>query len=136
MSPKPFPCLVVTPCIGTGGLQVLSSGDCDLPLRGCRLEEVPGRRQRAEWSPWVVTPASCPPTRLTHDISLEEFEDEDLSEITDECGISLQCKDALSLRVRVGPQEPKWGGRMGRDRVEGTPTSTKGLSGSPWHPHS
>uniref|UniRef100_A0A8C9UJ06 Mitogen-activated protein kinase 8 interacting protein 1 n=1 Tax=Spermophilus dauricus TaxID=99837 RepID=A0A8C9UJ06_SPEDA len=38
---------------------------------------------------------------LTHDISLEEFEDEDLSEITDECGISLQCKDTLSLRVRV-----------------------------------
>ncbi|XP_004708485.1 C-Jun-amino-terminal kinase-interacting protein 1 [Echinops telfairi] len=36
---------------------------------------------------------------LTHDISLEEFEDEDLSEITDECGISLQCKDALSLRA-------------------------------------
>ena len=42
------------------------------------------------------------PTRLTHDISLEEFEDEDLSEITDECGISLQCKDTLSLRVRLG----------------------------------
>uniref|UniRef100_A0A2I3HUU9 Mitogen-activated protein kinase 8 interacting protein 1 n=1 Tax=Nomascus leucogenys TaxID=61853 RepID=A0A2I3HUU9_NOMLE len=38
---------------------------------------------------------------LTHDISLEEFEDEDLSEITDECGISLQCKDTLSLRVRL-----------------------------------
>uniref|UniRef100_A0A8C9P219 Mitogen-activated protein kinase 8 interacting protein 1 n=1 Tax=Spermophilus dauricus TaxID=99837 RepID=A0A8C9P219_SPEDA len=38
---------------------------------------------------------------LTHDISLEEFEDEDLSEITDECGISLQCKDTLSLRVRA-----------------------------------
>ncbi|KAL0628670.1 C-Jun-amino-terminal kinase-interacting protein 1 [Plecturocebus cupreus] len=36
---------------------------------------------------------------LTHDISLEEFEDEDLSEITDECGISLQCKDTLSLRA-------------------------------------
>uniref|UniRef100_A0A8C9M611 Mitogen-activated protein kinase 8 interacting protein 1 n=1 Tax=Panthera tigris altaica TaxID=74533 RepID=A0A8C9M611_PANTA len=42
---------------------------------------------------------------LTHDISLEEFEDEDLSEITEECGISLQCKDTLSLRVRVGFQE-------------------------------
>ncbi|XP_025027895.1 uncharacterized protein LOC112541660 isoform X2 [Python bivittatus] len=36
---------------------------------------------------------------LTHDISLEEFEDEDLSEITDECGISLHCKDNLALRV-------------------------------------
>lgn len=46
-------------------------------------------------------------TRLTHDISLEEFEDEDLSEITEECGISLQCKDTLSLRVRAGSQEPR-----------------------------
>lgn len=51
-------------------------------------------------------------TRLTHDISLEEFEDEDLSEITEECGISLQCKDTLSLRVRVGSQEPRGGGRV------------------------
>ncbi|KAM6160879.1 C-Jun-amino-terminal kinase-interacting protein 1 [Erethizon dorsatum] len=42
---------------------------------------------------------------LTHDISLEEFEDEDLSEITDECGISLQCKDTLSLRVSAGSRE-------------------------------
>lgn len=40
-------------------------------------------------------------SRLTHDISLEEFEDEDLSEITDECGISLHCKDNLALRVRT-----------------------------------
>lgn len=40
-------------------------------------------------------------TRLTHDISLEEFEDEDLSEITDECGISLHCKDSLASRVRT-----------------------------------
>ncbi|NXB43942.1 JIP1 protein, partial [Leucopsar rothschildi] len=38
--------------------------------------------------------------RLTHDISLEEFEDEDLSEITDECGISLHCKESLATRVR------------------------------------
>ncbi|NXK06691.1 JIP1 protein, partial [Herpetotheres cachinnans] len=37
--------------------------------------------------------------RLTHDISLEEFEDEDLSEITDECGISLHCKESLATRV-------------------------------------
>uniref|UniRef100_A0A8C5ZGG7 Mitogen-activated protein kinase 8 interacting protein 1 n=1 Tax=Marmota marmota marmota TaxID=9994 RepID=A0A8C5ZGG7_MARMA len=56
---------------------------------------------------------------LTHDISLEEFEDEDLSEITDECGISLQCKDTLSLRVRASSREPKWGSRMGRDGNEG-----------------
>lgn len=58
--------------------------------------------------------------RLTHDISLEEFEDEDLSEITDECGISLQCKDALSLRVRgTGgrvAQSPK--GRRGMQEVK------------------
>lgn len=39
------------------------------------------------------------PSRLTHDISLEEFEDEDLSEITDECGISLHCKESLAARV-------------------------------------
>lgn len=76
-------------------------------------------------------------TRLTHDISLEEFEDEDLSEITEECGLSLQCKDTLSLRVRAGSQEP-WGGgrdRVGQDRSEGIPISTKGFSGSVWHPH-
>uniref|UniRef100_A0A4W6EMN9 Mitogen-activated protein kinase 8 interacting protein 1 n=1 Tax=Lates calcarifer TaxID=8187 RepID=A0A4W6EMN9_LATCA len=39
----------------------------------------------------VNTPASF---RLTHDISLDEFEDDDLSEITeitDECGMSLNC---------------------------------------------
>lgn len=41
------------------------------------------------------------PSRLTHDISLEEFEDEDLSEITDECGISLHCKESLATRVSV-----------------------------------
>ncbi|XP_033612705.1 C-Jun-amino-terminal kinase-interacting protein 1 [Fukomys damarensis] len=46
---------------------------------------------------------------LTHDISLEEFEDEDLSEITDECGISLQCKDTLSLRVSTGSWESPCG---------------------------
>lgn len=38
--------------------------------------------------------APPPLTRLTHDISLDEFEDDDLSEITeitDECGMSLNC---------------------------------------------
>ncbi|NXB10615.1 JIP1 protein, partial [Cnemophilus loriae] len=45
--------------------------------------------------------ATSPPSRLTHDISLEEFEDEDLSEITDECGISLHCKESLATRVSV-----------------------------------
>ncbi|NXN20842.1 JIP1 protein, partial [Nycticryphes semicollaris] len=42
--------------------------------------------------------------RLTHDISLEEFEDEDLSEITDECGISLHCKESLATRGHVSRQ--------------------------------
>uniref|UniRef100_A0A8D0FAX1 Mitogen-activated protein kinase 8 interacting protein 1 n=1 Tax=Strix occidentalis caurina TaxID=311401 RepID=A0A8D0FAX1_STROC len=42
------------------------------------------------------------PSRLTHDISLEEFEDEDLSEITDECGISLHCKESLGHVSRPG----------------------------------
>ncbi|XP_051478097.1 C-Jun-amino-terminal kinase-interacting protein 1 isoform X2 [Apus apus] len=41
---------------------------------------------------------------LTHDISLEEFEDEDLSEITDECGISLHCKESLATRGHVSRQ--------------------------------
>ncbi|NXR21481.1 JIP1 protein, partial [Cinclus mexicanus] len=47
---------------------------------------------------WVTRPSL---SRLTHDISLEEFEDEDLSEITDECGISLHCKESLATRVSV-----------------------------------
>lgn len=68
---------------------------------------------------------------LTHDISLEEFEDEDLSEITEECGISLQCKDTLSLRVRADSQEP-WGvrgaGWLGT-RVKASPDLQKGFQG-------
>ncbi|NWV18352.1 JIP1 protein, partial [Origma solitaria] len=51
--------------------------------------------------------------RLTHDISLEEFEDEDLSEITDECGISLHCKESLATRVSMmGMGRGKGMGRM------------------------
>lgn len=57
-SPKRFPCLVVTPYTGTSGLQVPSSGGCDLPSRGCPLEDTVGRYQWAEQSPWVVTLAS------------------------------------------------------------------------------
>uniref|UniRef100_A0A8C5ZDQ4 Mitogen-activated protein kinase 8 interacting protein 1 n=1 Tax=Marmota marmota marmota TaxID=9994 RepID=A0A8C5ZDQ4_MARMA len=80
-------------------------------------------------SPFLGLHIASPPNfRLTHDISLEEFEDEDLSEITDECGISLQCKDTLSLRVRASSREPKWGSRMGRDGNEGTPIAVKVLS--------
>ncbi|KAL2303380.1 hypothetical protein Nmel_008646 [Mimus melanotis] len=45
---------------------------------------------------------------LTHDISLEEFEDEDLSEITDECGISLHCKESLATRDANAGGEAKW----------------------------
>ncbi|NWW91945.1 JIP1 protein, partial [Rhynochetos jubatus] len=53
--------------------------------------------------------------RLTHDISLEEFEDEDLSEITDECGISLHCKESLAARVSaVGTGRGLGTGRMCR----------------------
>ncbi|NWY43610.1 JIP1 protein, partial [Sylvia atricapilla] len=51
-------------------------------------------------SPFLGLHLASPPNfRLTHDISLEEFEDEDLSEITDECGISLHCKESLATRV-------------------------------------
>uniref|UniRef100_A0A8C2TUI6 Mitogen-activated protein kinase 8 interacting protein 1 n=1 Tax=Coturnix japonica TaxID=93934 RepID=A0A8C2TUI6_COTJA len=62
-------------------------------------------REKGAASPPASSPflglhlASPPNFRLTHDISLEEFEDEDLSEITDECGISLHCKDSLAARV-------------------------------------
>lgn len=47
---------------------------------------------------------SNPPllTRLTHDISLDEFEDDDLSEITeitDERGLSLNC-NGPDIKVR------------------------------------
>lgn len=56
---------------------------------------------------------------LTHDISLEEFEDEDLSEITDECGISLQCKETLSLRPpRAGLLSGGGGGAGSRLQAE------------------
>ncbi|KAK4822981.1 hypothetical protein QYF61_024496 [Mycteria americana] len=61
--------------------------------------------------PCTLLPAACTvgdpvsvPSRLTHDISLEEFEDEDLSEITDECGISLHCKESLATRGHVSRQ--------------------------------
>uniref|UniRef100_UPI00398E6104 C-Jun-amino-terminal kinase-interacting protein 2 n=1 Tax=Pristiophorus japonicus TaxID=55135 RepID=UPI00398E6104 len=46
----------------------------------------------------------------SHDISLEEFDDEDLSEITDDCGIGLNYdsdpneKDCLMLDVKGAPQ--------------------------------
>uniref|UniRef100_H3BGP3 Mitogen-activated protein kinase 8 interacting protein 1 n=1 Tax=Latimeria chalumnae TaxID=7897 RepID=H3BGP3_LATCH len=55
--------------------------------------------------------------RLTHDISLEEFEDEDLSEITeitDERGISLHCRESLVTKAGMTGvlhhQKTVWGG--------------------------
>ncbi|XP_039561157.1 C-Jun-amino-terminal kinase-interacting protein 1 isoform X2 [Passer montanus] len=59
---------------------------------------------------------------LTHDISLEEFEDEDLSEITDECGISLHCKESLTTRGHVsragGAARAAGGGEASRLQAE------------------
>ncbi|XP_041445749.1 C-Jun-amino-terminal kinase-interacting protein 1 isoform X2 [Xenopus laevis] len=61
---------------------------------------------------------------LTHDITLEEFEDEDLSEITeitDECGISLHCNDGQHCKSRLrrepGPA-PGGGGAASRIQAE------------------
>lgn len=67
---------------------------------------LPAHRHHSTLYPPVTTgavgdQAISTPSRLTHDISLEEFEDEDLSEITDECGISLHCKESLASRVSV-----------------------------------
>ncbi|KAG7467931.1 hypothetical protein MATL_G00137440 [Megalops atlanticus] len=51
--------------------------------------------EKSPASPFLGLQIVSPPNfRLTHDISLDEFEDEDLSEITeitDECGMSLNC---------------------------------------------
>ncbi|KAM4665942.1 LOW QUALITY PROTEIN: C-Jun-amino-terminal kinase-interacting protein 1 [Amazona ochrocephala] len=72
-------------------------------------------REKGAASPPASSPflglhlASPPNFRLTHDISLEEFEDEDLSEITDECGISLHCKESLATRPPPG-REARSGG--------------------------
>ncbi|XP_072195232.1 LOW QUALITY PROTEIN: C-Jun-amino-terminal kinase-interacting protein 1 [Excalfactoria chinensis] len=85
-------------------------------------------REKGAASPPASSPflglhlASPPQFRLTHDISLEEFEDEDLSEITDECGISLHCKDSLAARGRVsragGAARAAGGGEGGRLQAE------------------
>ncbi|XP_055509227.1 C-Jun-amino-terminal kinase-interacting protein 2 isoform X2 [Leucoraja erinacea] len=54
-----------------------------------------------------LSPPGCRPA---HDISLEEFDDEDLSEITDDCGIGLNYdsdpyeKDCLMFDVKGAPQ--------------------------------
>lgn len=53
-------------------------------------------------------------SRPPQDISLEEFDDEDLSEITDDCGLGLSydsdpCEKVGSLAHRAPPQgEPPW----------------------------
>ncbi|OWK62625.1 C-Jun-amino-terminal kinase-interacting protein 1 [Lonchura striata] len=74
-------------------------------------------------SPFLGLHLASPPNfRLTHDISLEEFEDEDLSEITDECGISLHCKESLATRGHVsragGAARAAGGGEASRLQAE------------------
>ncbi|XP_057221311.1 C-Jun-amino-terminal kinase-interacting protein 1 isoform X2 [Malurus melanocephalus] len=75
-------------------------------------------------SPFLGLLLALPPShgRLTHDISLEEFEDEDLSEITDECGISLHCKESLATRGHVsragGAARAAGGGEASRLQAE------------------
>ncbi|XP_075694065.1 C-Jun-amino-terminal kinase-interacting protein 1 isoform X4 [Rhinoderma darwinii] len=87
-------------------------------------------REKASTTPASSSPflglhlASPPHFRLTHDITLEEFEDEDLSEITeitDECGISLHCNESRHcksrLRAEPGPA-PGGGGAASRIQAE------------------
>ncbi|KAM4617654.1 C-Jun-amino-terminal kinase-interacting protein 1 isoform 2-T2 [Discoglossus pictus] len=87
-------------------------------------------REKASTTPAGSSPflglhlASPPHFRLTHDITLEEFEDEDLSEITeirDGCGISLHCNDSRHctsrLRAEPGPA-PGGGGAASRIQAE------------------
>ncbi|XP_069077848.1 C-Jun-amino-terminal kinase-interacting protein 1 isoform X2 [Pleurodeles waltl] len=75
-------------------------------------------------SPFLGMQLASPPTfRLTHDISLEEFEDEDFSEITeitDECGLGLTCKESLACRAHVMAEPPRAaaGGAAGRIQAE------------------
>ncbi|XP_027561866.1 C-Jun-amino-terminal kinase-interacting protein 1 [Neopelma chrysocephalum] len=85
-------------------------------------------REKGAASPPASSPflglhlASPPNFRLIHDISLEEFEDEDLSEITDECGISLHCKESLATRGHVsragGGARAAGGGEASRLQAE------------------
>ncbi|KAG5848888.1 hypothetical protein ANANG_G00104230 [Anguilla anguilla] len=65
----------------------------------------------------IVSPANF---RLTHDISLDEFEDEDLSElteITDECGVSLN-SNGLDIKGHVTR-----GANSGPGKAEGSVAS-------------
>ncbi|XP_063044329.1 C-Jun-amino-terminal kinase-interacting protein 1 [Engraulis encrasicolus] len=62
----------------------------------------------------VDSPASF---RLTHDISLDEFEDEDLSEITeitDERGVSLNCNSHLDIKEATAHVMRGANGGLGR----------------------
>ncbi|KAF3854711.1 hypothetical protein F7725_022766 [Dissostichus mawsoni] len=58
-----------------------------------------------------LSPPGCRPS---HDISLEEFDDEDLSEITDDCGIGLNYdsdpyeKDSLNNNSSLSPKKGSW----------------------------
>ncbi|TRY62423.1 hypothetical protein DNTS_031830, partial [Danionella cerebrum] len=68
---------------------------------GLRASAVSGSESLRRWrtgqrcflsppsTPSLLRDAACKHTWPAHDISLEEFDDEDLSEITDDCGIGL-----------------------------------------------
>ncbi|XP_035251359.1 C-Jun-amino-terminal kinase-interacting protein 1-like [Anguilla anguilla] len=81
---------------------------------------------------------SSPSFRLTHDISLDEFEDEDLSElteITDDCGMSLNCngvdiKGQVTRRANRGPgkAEGRAPGRLQAEAPHSDPTDAAGES--------
>ncbi|XP_041340480.1 C-Jun-amino-terminal kinase-interacting protein 2-like [Pyrgilauda ruficollis] len=63
------------------------------PPGACAAGSAPrGARPWQRWHrpcPLPSPPGPVPPARPPQDISLEEFDDEDLSEITDDCGIGL-----------------------------------------------
>ncbi|KAM4721341.1 C-Jun-amino-terminal kinase-interacting protein 1 [Rhinophrynus dorsalis] len=85
-------------------------------------------REKASTTPASSSPflglhlASPPHFRLTHDITLEEFEDEDLSEITeitDECGISLHCNESRHHKSRLCAEPgPAPGGVGAASRIQ------------------
>ncbi|XP_077318032.1 C-Jun-amino-terminal kinase-interacting protein 1 isoform X1 [Lithobates pipiens] len=85
-------------------------------------------REKASTTPASSSPflglhlASPPHFRLTHDITLEEFEDDDLSEITeitDECGISLHCNDSRHCKSRLRAEPgPASGGGGAASRIQ------------------
>ncbi|KAI1889585.1 hypothetical protein AGOR_G00164430 [Albula goreensis] len=79
------------------------------------------RKPPSPGSPFLGLQIVSPPNfRLTHDISLDEFEDEDLSElteITDECGMSLN-SNSLDIKGHVTR-----GANSGAGKAEGSAAS-------------